>query len=141
MAEFRRNERRRPRSTLGATGPPDQAVKRGLALYFFLVRWPPAGGPAPAVNLGALDALILTVSPVCGLRPVRALRLATENLPKPVRAISSPFLRVFSTVEMNASTDLRASALVRPLSLAMASTSSVLFMRLLLNRRQTEGAA
>jgi hypothetical protein len=30
---------------------------------------------------------------------------------------------------------------VRPLSLAMASTNSVLFMRLLLNRRQTVGAA
>ena len=30
--------------------------------------------PAPALNFGALLAWICTVAPVCGLRPIRALR-------------------------------------------------------------------
>jgi len=47
---------------------------------------------APAVNLGAFDALIFTGCPVCGLRPVRAPRFTTENFPNPVNATSSPFL-------------------------------------------------
>src|SRR4051812_15130656 len=110
----------------------------GGAAYFLRAPLTAVLRPAPGENFGALLALIFTVSPVCGLRPVRALRLTTENLPKPVIAISSPFLRVFSTVEMSDSTALRASVLLRPLSLATASTSSVLFMRLLLDRRQTE---
>ena len=38
---------------------------------------------APAANLGVFDALILTGSPVCGLRSVRAARLDIENLPEP----------------------------------------------------------
>jgi hypothetical protein len=91
------------------------------------------------VNFGALLALIFTVSPVCGLRPVRAPRWATENLPKPVRAISSPFFSVFSTVVRNDSTARRASALVRPLSCATASTNSLLFMRAPWKWAATEG--
>ena len=39
---------------------------------------------APALNLGALEAGILISLPVAGLRPLRAERLATENVPKPV---------------------------------------------------------
>jgi len=37
----------------------------------------------PALNLATFLALILIVAPVCGLRPVRAARLLTENEPKP----------------------------------------------------------
>src|SRR4029077_16830663 len=49
---------------------------------------------APAVNFGALEALIFTFSPVRGFTPTRAARLTTENLSKPVMATSSPFFRV-----------------------------------------------
>lgn len=38
----------------------------------------------PALNLGTFEALILISLPVAGLRPVRAARLATSNVPKPV---------------------------------------------------------
>jgi hypothetical protein len=36
---------------------------------------------APAVNFGVVLALILIACPVAGLRPLRAARLLTENLP------------------------------------------------------------
>ena len=52
---------------------------------------------AQAANLGVFDALILTGSPVCGLPPVRAARLDTENQPKPI-ATSSPFFGLLATV-------------------------------------------
>ena len=37
-----------------------------------------------AQNLAVLVALILSFSPVAGLRPVRAARLPTANVPRPV---------------------------------------------------------
>ena len=45
------------------------------------------------MNLGTLAALILIVSPVWGLRPVRAFRLLTLNVPKPVSVSLSPFFK------------------------------------------------
>ena len=39
---------------------------------------------APALNLGALLAAILISLPVAGLRPLRAARFVTANVPKPV---------------------------------------------------------
>src|SRR6185312_1827486 len=84
--------------------------------------------PAPAVNLGALEALIFTRSPVRGLTPWRAARLTTENLPKPVMLTSSPFLRFFVTVASTDSIARAESALLRPLSEATASTSWDLFI-------------
>ena len=45
-----------------------------------------------AVNFIAVDAAIFTGAPVCGLRPVRALRLVVLNEPKPGHATFSPFL-------------------------------------------------
>ena len=38
----------------------------------------------PDTNAGTLDAAILISAPVCGLRPVRAARLFTLNVPKPI---------------------------------------------------------
>ena len=38
----------------------------------------------PDTNAGTLDAAILISAPVCGLRPVRAARLLTLNVPKPI---------------------------------------------------------
>src|SRR5215204_6274859 len=40
------------------------------------------------------DALILIGSPVCGLRPMRAARLRTCRMPRPLRRILSPFFRL-----------------------------------------------
>lgn len=87
---------------------------------------------APAANLGVFDALILTGSPVRGLRPERAARLDTENLPRPVIATSSPFFRVLATVVVREFTARVASARDSPLSLAIASINSLLFQCLLL---------
>nr|DAS71747.1 MAG TPA: hypothetical protein [Caudoviricetes sp.] len=36
------------------------------------------------MNAGTLEALILISLPVCGLRPLRAARLRTSKLPKPI---------------------------------------------------------
>src|SRR5581483_4579753 len=49
-----------------------------------------------------LEAAILIASPVCGLRPIRAARLATTNVPSVVRTGS--FLDVLVTVSKKAST-------------------------------------
>ena len=48
--------------------------------------------PEPAVKRGTLLAAMVIVSPVRGLRPSRAPRSATWNLPKPVKLTSSPDL-------------------------------------------------
>src|SRR5688572_15853705 len=45
----------------------------------------------PALNLADLDAAIWMLSPVFGLRPVRALRADTANVPKPEMFTLSPF--------------------------------------------------
>src|SRR5438105_1761459 len=47
----------------------------------------------PHLKPTVFDALILIASPVCGLRPVRALRSRTENDPKPTSATFLSFLR------------------------------------------------
>ena len=67
--------------------------------------------PEPAVKRGTLLAAIVIVSPVRGLRPSRAPRSATWNLPKPVKLTSSPDLSAVSIVLMTASTALPASFL------------------------------
>jgi hypothetical protein len=54
-------------------------------------------------------------SPVRGLRPSRAPRWATWNLPKPVNETSSPLLSAPSIVLSTASTAEPASFLLRPL--------------------------
>lgn len=41
--------------------------------------------PLPRENLGTVAAAILMASPVLGLRPIRASRLPTLNVPNPVR--------------------------------------------------------
>ena len=45
----------------------------------------------PALNAGFIDAATLIVSPVRGLRPSRAARLRTWNVPKPTTVTVSPF--------------------------------------------------
>jgi len=48
----------------------------------------------PALNFGTLAAAILMVSPVRGLRPVRALRLLIEKVPKPTKLTFFPFFKL-----------------------------------------------
>jgi hypothetical protein len=52
----------------------------------------------PALNLMALDALILIASPVWGLRPLRAFRRIFENVPNPTRVTFPSFF--FSSFAM-----------------------------------------
>lgn len=81
----------------------------------------------PAVNFGALLALIVIGSPVDGLRPVRSARLVTAKLPNPISCTTSPRAKArvrFSSAE---SSMRPASALLRLVSAAIAAMSSVLF--------------
>ena len=50
-----------------------------------------------AVNFMRVDAEALRISPVRGLRTIRAGRLRVENEPKPGHATLSPFLVAFTT--------------------------------------------
>src|SRR4051794_37244952 len=67
---------------------------------------------------------MVMLSPVRGLRPSRAPRSATWNLPKPVKLTSSPLFSESSMVLMTALTALSASFLDRPLVDATLSTNS-----------------
>src|ERR1700758_1170976 len=82
----------------------------------------------PGVNFATRRAAILIVAPVCGFRPLRALRCETENVPNPIKATRSPFLRepvILSTV---VSIAVVAWALEIPQAPAIRSTRSALFM-------------
>src|SRR4051794_8105060 len=57
----------------------------------------------PGVNFATLRAAILITAPVWGLRPLRALRCDTANVPKPTRVTRSPFLRAAVTPSMRES--------------------------------------
>src|SRR5215475_9602946 len=60
------------------------------------------------------DALILIASPVAGLRPMRAGRLRTWRMPKPVMRTLLPFLRCLTTSPTKSSRALVASFFVMP---------------------------
>src|SRR4051795_10304911 len=47
----------------------------------------------PGVNFATRRAAILISEPVCGLRPLRALRCDTLNVPNPTMVTRSPFFR------------------------------------------------
>ena len=57
----------------------------------------------PGLNAGTLAAAIWMVSPVLGLRPVRAARSRTKNVPKPTNATDSAFFNELVTASMVAS--------------------------------------
>ncbi len=48
----------------------------------------------PGLKAGIFDAAISISSPVCGLRPLRAARVRTSKLPKPINCTLSPFAKV-----------------------------------------------
>ena len=75
----------------------------------------------PALNLGVLQAAILISLPVDGLRPLRAARLATLNVPQPVNCKESPFFKVLIVTSWLAATTLLTIALETSARLATAS--------------------
>ena len=87
---------------------------------------------APALNFGALLAAIFTFSPVCGLRPTRALRLPTLNVPKPVMPTFSPFFSALAITPSVASNSSFSTALAcffdRPTLSTSAFTIAILLM-------------
>src|SRR6202521_4547782 len=82
----------------------------------------------PGVNLATLRAAILMVAPVCGFRPLRALRCETENVPNPIKATRSPFLRAAVTLSTVVSIAVVACAFEIWQASAMRSTRSALFI-------------
>ncbi|MDB5776197.1 MAG: putative cytosolic protein [Herbaspirillum sp.] len=71
--------------------------------------------------------MILIASPVRGLRPVRAARLPTENVPKPTNVTVPFFFNVFFTAPISASNARAEAAFEISASVAMCSINSVLF--------------
>src|ERR1700674_1711266 len=82
----------------------------------------------PGVNLATLRAAILMVAPVCGFRPLRALRCEKENVPNPIKATRSPFLRAAVTLSTVVSIAVVACAFEMLQAPAIRSTRSALFM-------------
>src|ERR1700722_14044191 len=82
----------------------------------------------PGVNLATLRAAILIVAPVCGFRPLRALRCETENVPNPIKATRSPLRRAAVTLSTVVSIAVVACAFDMLQAPAIRSTRSALFM-------------
>src|SRR5690349_15459091 len=83
---------------------------------------------APGVNLATLRAAILIVAPVCGFRPLRAFLCETENVPKPIKATRSPFLRAAVMLSTAVSIAVVACVLLISQAPAIRSTRSALFI-------------
>src|SRR5919108_799495 len=95
----------------------------------------------PAANLGTRLAGILISDPVWGFRPVLALRCTDEKVPKPTSVTFSPFLMASTThscIQFNA---FSACPLVMLAVLAIAETSSALFIHASLFRGFHVGTA
>src|SRR5674476_826451 len=86
---------------------------------------------APALNAGALEALILRAAPVAGLRPLRAARFLTSKVPKPTRATLSPFFKVAVMMSISAPLVLSASTFVLFVLVDSAAINSERFMMVL----------
>ena len=115
-------------STDGSALPGFPVVTGKLNTHYFLTPFTVAFSVAPGLNAGTLAALIFSSSPVLGLRPMRAARLRTSNVPKPTSVSESPFFRVPEMMSISAPTARSASALVDSVLAARASTSYFLFM-------------
>jgi hypothetical protein len=74
--------------------------------------------------LGTLAALILIAAPVRGLRPVRAARLPTANVPNPTNDTVPPFFNVVFTAPMVDSNARVAAALEISACFAMCSAAN-----------------
>src|SRR3977135_41925 len=83
---------------------------------------------APAENFATFRAAILMVAPVCGLRPLRAFLCETENVPKPINATRSPFLKAEVMLSTLVSIAVDAWALLISQLDAIRSIRSALFI-------------
>src|SRR5438128_11395117 len=77
-------------------------------------------------NFTTVLALIWISSPVCGLRPMRALRCAFTRRPRPGRTNTPFFLVSFTAVSASASRKAAACLLFSSIFSAMVRTSCVL---------------
>ena len=109
---------KKPRKTWARHG-----IKRG---YFFL--FTASLKALPAVNFTVRAAAILMVSPVRGLRPVRAARLPEPKVPNPTSCTASPLVTALIMVAIVAFSTSSTEAFDESVALATASTSSALFM-------------
>src|SRR5574344_691720 len=94
-------------------------------MLFYLIA--PANS-APALNLATFLAAIVIGFFVAGLIPLRAPRVATENVPKPTKLTLSPAARALETLATTASRAFLESTLLRPASSAIALIKSALFI-------------
>ena len=120
---------RRPTPCKGAALPTELSTPHQIWSFILTVsiQFKASLRALPGRNLGTLAAFILIASPVRGLRPVRASRLPTANVPKPTNDTVSPFLSVIFTASMVDSRARVAAALEISAFLAMCSINSVLF--------------
>ena len=85
----------------------------------------------PALNDGAFDAAIVTLSPVRGLRPVRAPRRLVANVPNPAIRTASSFANPSVIASSTVSTAPSAMDLLSPILPATPSTMSDFFIPVL----------
>src|SRR5690606_15779359 len=106
------------------------AGSRRRAIGYDRLRLTRSFSALPGRNAGTVDALMLMVLPVCGLRPWRAARLRVSKLPKPEICTRLPFLSSDAIRPFGAnSVSITSLAYAFELSsfLASASTISCLF--------------
>ena len=85
----------------------------------------------PALNDGAFDAAIVTLSPVRRLRPIRAPRRLVANVPNPAVRTASSFTNPSVMASSTVSTAPSAMDLLSPILPATRSTMSDFFIPLL----------
>src|SRR5262249_8624868 len=120
------NDVRRKTNDAKQNGRDAPAVLRNPRPYF--PRFTAFFNSAPGVNFATRRAAILMVAPVCGLRPLRAFRCETENVPKPIRATGSPFWSELVMLSTPASIAAAAWVLLIPAPAAIRSIKSALFI-------------
>src|SRR5438309_10603092 len=106
-------------------GRPPAVRGNRIPNYFLLTAF---FSSAPGVNFATLRAAILIVAPVWGLRPLRAFLDDTANVPNPIRATRSPFLRAAVMLSTAVSMAVPAAALLMPAPAAILSMRSPLFI-------------
>ena len=115
------------RAAAAVTGADVEADTEAVGAFAsFLVPVTTSLKPCPALNAGVNDFFTLTVSPVRGLRAVRAFRMRFSKVPKPVMPTRSPRA---TARWISSRTPSRAAVAARrsPRRCTRASISSVLF--------------
>lgn len=87
-----------PKLSYGPTGENAPALRRG-ALDGYMLPLSVVEG----LNRTVLDDLTLIASPVAGLRPLRAARVALVNVPRPLMRTFRPFFKLLVVVVRNVS--------------------------------------